>query len=159
MARMGQPQVFDTVIVGGGMAGSIVAARLAEAGDRSICVIEAGPPDRHPWIHIPAGYIKLVYNPAYTFPFKTEPGPGIAGRQIATVQGRVLGGSSSINGFNYNRGQRADYDTWAQRGNRGWGYAEEYAISRHVVDALVLPIFEGVRPILTLKVVARALLG
>ena len=124
MARSRHAEVFDTIIVGGGMAGSIVAARLAEAGDRSICVIEAGPPDRHPWIHIPAGYIKLVTNPAYTFPFKTEPGPGIAGRQIATVQGRVLGGSSSINGFNYNRGQRADYDTWAQRGNRGWSYAD-----------------------------------
>ena len=115
---------FDYIVVGAGSAGSLLAARLAEGGKHTICVLEAGPPDRSPFIHIPAGYIKTLYNPAYTWPFKTEPVPGAAGRTIATTQGRTLGGSSSINGLVYNRGQAADFDHWAQIGNRGWGYAD-----------------------------------
>ena len=87
-------------------------------------MLEAGPPDRNPFIHIPAGFIKTLVNPDVTWQFKTEPLPMTGGRRISTVQGRTLGGSSSVNGMIYNRGQPADLDNWAQRGNRGWGYAD-----------------------------------
>ena len=115
---------FDYVIVGAGAAGSVLAHRLAEDPGVSVCVLESGPPDRHPFIHIPAGFIKMLFNPEYTWQFTTEPSPGSGGRRIKTTQGRTLGGSSSINGMVYNRGQAADFDSWAQRGNRGWGYAD-----------------------------------
>jgi choline dehydrogenase len=115
---------FDYVIVGSGAAGSVLASRLIEDPGVRVCVLEAGPPDRHPYIHVPGGFIKMLFNPNYTWQFKTEPGEGTAGRRIPTTQGRTLGGSSSINGMVYNRGQRADFDSWAQRGNRGWGYAD-----------------------------------
>jgi choline dehydrogenase len=115
---------FDYVIVGSGAAGSVLASRLTEDPDVTVCVLECGPPDRHPYIHIPAGFIKMLFNPAYTWQFQTEPGEGINGRRIPTTQGRTLGGSSSINGMIYNRGQREDFDHWAQRGNRGWGYVD-----------------------------------
>ncbi|MGH7154757.1 MAG: GMC family oxidoreductase [Acetobacteraceae bacterium] len=115
---------FDYVIVGSGAAGSVLAHRLTEDPGLRVCVLEAGPPDRHPFIHVPGGFIKLLSNPDYTWQFTTEPGEGTAGRRIPTTQGRTLGGSSSINGMVYNRGQRADFDSWAQRGNRGWGYVD-----------------------------------
>ena len=115
---------FDYVVVGAGSAGSLLASRLAEGGRHTVCVLEAGPPDRSPFIHIPAGYIKTLYDPAYTWQFKSEPVPGADGRQFATTQGRTLGGSGSINGLVYNRGQAADFDHWAQIGNHGWGYAD-----------------------------------
>jgi choline dehydrogenase len=115
---------FDYVIVGSGAAGSVLANRLTEDPDVTVCVLEAGPPDRHPYIHVPAGFIKLLFNKDFTWQFKTEPSAGTAGRRIPTTQGRTLGGSSSINGMVYNRGQRADFDNWAQRGNRGWGYVD-----------------------------------
>ena len=115
---------FDYVIVGSGAAGSVLAHRLTEEPGVTVCVLEAGPPDRHPYIHVPAGFIKMLFNPDFTWQFKTEPSEGSGGRAIPTTQGRTLGGSSSINGMIYNRGQRADLDSWAQRGNRGWGYVD-----------------------------------
>ena len=115
---------FDYVIVGSGAAGSVLCNRLTEDPNVTVCVLECGPPDRHPFIHIPAGFIKMLFNPTYTWQFQTEPGDGINGRRIPTTQGRTLGGSSSINGMIYNRGQREDFDHWAQRGNRGWGYVD-----------------------------------
>ncbi|MGE4044502.1 MAG: GMC family oxidoreductase [Acetobacteraceae bacterium] len=115
---------FDYVIVGAGAAGSILCHRLTEDTGTKVCVLECGPPDRHPFIHIPAGFIKMLFNPDFTWQFQTEPGEGTNGRRIPTTQGRTLGGSSSINGMIYNRGQRADFDHWAQRGNRGWGYVD-----------------------------------
>ncbi|WP_135466734.1 GMC family oxidoreductase [Crenalkalicoccus roseus] len=115
---------FDYVIVGAGAAGSVLANRLTEDPGVTVCVLEAGPPDRNPFIHIPAGFIKTLHDPAITWQFRTEPTENTAGRRIATVQGRTLGGSSSINGMIYNRGQPADLDSWAQRGNRGWSYAD-----------------------------------
>jgi len=118
------PDEFDYVIVGSGAAGSVLANRLTEDPGVRVCVLEAGPPDRHPYIHVPGGFIKMLFNPDYTWQFTTEPGEGTAGRRIPTTQGRTIGGSSSINGMVYNRGQRADFDSWAQRGNRGWGYAD-----------------------------------
>jgi choline dehydrogenase len=116
--------VFDYVIVGAGAAGSVLANRLSEDPAVTVCVLEAGPPDSNPWIHIPAGFTKTLFDPSCTWQFKTEPTEMTAGRAIATTQGRTLGGSSSINGMIYNRGQPADLDSWAQRGNRGWGYRD-----------------------------------
>ena len=115
---------FDYVIVGAGAAGSVLANRLTQDDGVTVCVLEAGPRDLNPYIHIPAGFIKTLFDPAVTWQFKTEPTANTAGRPIATTQGRVLGGGSSINGMVYNRGQPADLDNWAQRGNRGWGYAD-----------------------------------
>jgi len=115
---------FDYVIVGAGAAGSVLASRLTENPGVTVCVLEAGPPDRNPYIHIPAGFIKTLFDPACTWQFTTEPTDNTGGRRIATTQGRTLGGSSSINGMVYNRGQPADFDHWAQRGNRGWGYED-----------------------------------
>ena len=122
MAETGD--TFDYVIVGSGAAGSVLCSRLTEDPGVTVCVLECGPADRHPYIHIPAGFIKMLFNPAYTFQFRTAPGAGINGRRIPTTQGRTVGGSSSINGMIYNRGQREDFDSWAQRGNRGWGYVD-----------------------------------
>jgi len=113
---------FDFVIVGAGAAGSVIAARLGEMPGVRICVLEAGPADHHPFIHIPAGFIKMIFNPKYTWQFKTEPTESTGGRAIDVMQGRVVGGSGAINGMVYNRGQAADFDNWAQRGNPGWDY-------------------------------------
>ncbi|MGW9331771.1 GMC family oxidoreductase [Bosea sp. NPDC055594] len=120
----GAEDVFDYVIVGAGSAGCILASRLSEGGRYSICLLEAGPPDRNPYIHIPAGFIKTLNNPRLTWAFPTEPGGQIGGRSIPIRAGKTLGGSSSINGHVYNRGQGADFDSWAQKGNTGWSYAD-----------------------------------
>jgi choline dehydrogenase len=122
MAR--SSDTFDYLIVGGGSAGSLLADRLSEDGRATVCVTEAGPPDSHPLIHIPAGFIKMLFNPTYTWTFKMEPSTGTGGRSLTAFQGKTLGGTSSINGMLHNRGQRADYDAWAQRGNRGWSYED-----------------------------------
>jgi len=87
-----------------------------------VTVLEAGRDDLHPFIHIPAGFIKMIFNEKYIWPFKTEANEAVAGREINVLQGRVVGGSSSINGLIYNRGQPEDFDGWAQKGNRGWDY-------------------------------------
>ena len=117
-------ETFDYVIVGSGAAGSVLANRLSADPAVTVCVLEAGPPDRNPFIHIPAGFIKTLSNPAVTWQFKTEAIPMTGGRRISTTQGRTLGGSSSVNGLIYNRGQPTDLDSWAQRGNRGWGFSD-----------------------------------
>ena len=114
---------FDYIVVGGGTAGSIIVNRLSADG-ASVCLLEAGPKDRHPFIHIPAGYIKNIYSPKMTWNFKSKPELATANRSFPLPQGRVLGGSSSINGLNYVRGQSADYDNWAQMGNTGWSYGD-----------------------------------
>jgi choline dehydrogenase len=114
---------FDYIIIGAGSAGSVLANRLT-TGPATVALLEAGPPDRNPFIHIPAGFIKTLVNPRVNWLYDTEPAEGTAGRRIATPRGKTLGGSSSINGHIYNRGQRLDFDTWAQMGNRGWGYTD-----------------------------------
>ncbi len=118
------PEAFDYVIVGGGAAGAILANRLSEDGGATVCLLEAGPADWHPYLHMPAGYIKAVFNPSVTWQFTSEPNPLTLNRRIPLPQGRTLGGSTSINGLVYNRGQREDFDHWAAMGNRGWSYAE-----------------------------------
>ena len=115
---------FDYVIVGAGSAGSVLANRLSEDTSLSVCVLEAGPADWHPYIHLPAGFIKTFYNTSINWCYSQEPGEFTAGRRIFSPRGKTLGGSSSINGHIYNRGQRSDFDTWAQIGNRSWGYAD-----------------------------------
>ncbi len=115
---------FDYVIVGAGSAGSVLANRLTEDGTTTVCVLEAGGSDWHPFIHVPAGFMKTMVDPAVNWLYDMEPSEWTGGRRIKAPRGKTLGGSSSINGHIYNRGQRLDFDGWAQRGNRGWGYAD-----------------------------------
>lgn len=115
---------FDYVIVGAGSAGCVLANRLSADGKHSVCILEAGGRDTHPFLHIPAGFMKTLTNASVNWLYSAEPSEWTGGRRIAAPRGKTLGGSSSINGHIYNRGQRADYDGWAQRGNRGWGYAD-----------------------------------
>ena len=115
---------FDYVIVGAGSAGCTLANRLSEGGKYSVCLLEAGPADRYPWIHIPIGYGKTMFHKVYNWGFETEPDPNLNGRKVYWPRGRVLGGSSSINGLIYIRGQKHDYDLWAAQGNEGWSWDE-----------------------------------
>jgi len=115
---------FDYVIVGGGSAGCVLANRQSAAGTATVCLLEAGGEDRNMWIHIPAGYVKTMVNPALNWLFETEPHENTGGRSIPVPRGKVLGGSSVINAMLYVRGQARDYDTWAQLGCRGWSYDE-----------------------------------
>ena len=117
-------ETFDYVIVGAGSAGSVLANRLSEDDNVTVCVLEAGPSDWHPFIHIPAGFMYTLVNPRVNWLYTSEASEWTGGRRIAAPRGKTLGGSSSINGHIYNRGQRLDFDGWAQRGNRGWGYAD-----------------------------------
>ncbi len=110
----------DYVIVGAGSAGCVLANRLTENPANQVVLIEAGGKDWNPLIHVPAGYMKLLDHPTLTWGFKAEPDPGVNGRAIPFPRGRVLGGSSSINGMIYIRGQPEDFDHWSQLGNRGW---------------------------------------
>ena len=115
---------YDYVIVGAGSAGCVLANRLSADGRHSVLLLEAGPPDRYPWIHIPIGYAKTMFHPVLNWRFRTEPQPGMDGREVYWPRGRTLGGSSAINGLISIRGQREDYDHWAALGNPGWGYAD-----------------------------------
>src|SRR5256714_1970617 len=113
----------DYVVVGAGSAGCVVASRLPEAGAR-VVLLEAGPPDRDIWIHIPAGVLRVLNNAKINWNYMSEGEPGTAGRMLQWPRGKTLGGTSSINGMLYVRGNPADYDNWAQMGCRGWSYDE-----------------------------------
>lgn len=112
---------FDHVILGAGSAGCVLASRLS-AGGATVAVIEAGGRDRHPYIHIPAGYARLLNHPRLTWGYKTEPDAATGLRALDFPRGRVWGGSSSINGLGHVRGDPSDYDLWAQKGCTGWGW-------------------------------------
>ncbi len=112
----------DYVIVGAGSAGCVLANRLSEDPNVRVLLIEAGGRDWNPYIHVPAGFMRLLSHPTLTWGYHAEPDPGTGGRAIPYPRGRVLGGSSSINGLIYVRGQPEDFDHWAQLGNRGWSW-------------------------------------
>ena len=113
---------FDFVVVGAGSAGCAIASRLSENGRFTVALLEAGGKDMNPWIHIPVGYFKTMGNKSTDWCYKTEPDSGLNGRSLSWPRGRVLGGSSSINGLLYVRGQAQDFDHWRQLGNTGWSW-------------------------------------
>ncbi len=115
---------FDYIVVGAGSAGCVLANRLTADGVKRVLLLEAGGPDTNIWIHLPVGYFKTMNNPATDWCFETEPCPGLGGRHLQWPRGKVLGGSSSINGLLYIRGHSSDYDTWRQLGNVGWSYED-----------------------------------
>jgi choline dehydrogenase len=134
MAAIPDQARFDYIIVGAGSAGCVLANRLTESGRHRVLLIEAGGHDRHIWIHIPLGYGKLFDNAKVNWLYKTEPEPELNNRQIIQPRGKVLGGSSSINGLLYVRGQHEDYDHWRQLGNAGWGFADVLPYFRRAED-------------------------
>jgi choline dehydrogenase len=118
------PESYDFIIVGAGTAGSVLANRLSERPDLSVCLIEAGDRDRYPLIRVPAAVAFTVLNPKLGWGYTTVPQPHCNNRRVVLPRGRVLGGSSSTNGMVYFRGHPGDYDDWAAAGARGWSYAE-----------------------------------
>src|SRR5450631_687523 len=120
--RSSEALEFDYVVVGAGSAGCVLANRLSADGRYSVLLLEAGPRDNNLWIHVPLGYGKLFKETTVNWMYQTEPEPGLNGRQVFQPRGKVLGGSSSINGLLYVRGQHEDYDRWRQHGNSGWGF-------------------------------------
>lgn len=121
---MTNPPIYDYVIVGGGTAGCVLANRLTASGKYTVLMLEAGPTDRYPWIHVPIGYAKTMFHPVYNWRFETEPEAQMNNRKVYWPRGRTLGGSSSINGLVFIRGQAEDYDHWASLGNEGWSWRE-----------------------------------
>ena len=113
---------FDYIIIGAGSAGCVLANRLSENINNKVLLIEAGGKDSYPWIHIPVGYYKTMHNPKTDWCYKTEKDVTNANRSIPYPRGKTLGGSSSINGLLYIRGQEEDYNIWRQLGNKGWGW-------------------------------------
>ncbi|SVE57177.1 uncharacterized protein METZ01_LOCUS510031, partial [marine metagenome] len=114
----------DYVIIGAGSAGCVLANRLSADPSNKVLLLEAGGQDRNLWIHVPVGFQKLLNHPTLNWNFKTEPEDNVKGRSIPIPRGKALGGSSSINGMLYVRGQPLDYDVWAQLGNQGWSYED-----------------------------------
>jgi choline dehydrogenase len=122
-------QTYDYIIVGAGSAGSVLANRLSADPKHKVLVLEAGR-ENHPWTRVPIGFAKLIENPAANWLYSSEPEPGTGNRRIPIPRGKLLGGSSAINGMVFVRGQSQDYDQWAQLGNRGWSYREVLPIFR-----------------------------
>ena len=140
---------FDYIVVGAGSAGCVLAARLSEDPATRVLLLEAGPPDRSLWIHLPIGYGKTMWSDTYNWRFETDPDPNMNGRRIYWPRGKTLGGSSSINGLIYIRGQREDYDHWAALGNTGWGYDDvlPYFIKSEGNQRGAIPLHGGDGPL------------
>ena len=115
-------ETYDFIVTGAGSAGCAVAGRLSESGRYRVLLLEAGTRDSNPWIHIPLGYTKTFANPRVNWMFESEPEKELKGRTLYQPRGKVLGGTSSINGMVYMRGTPADYDGWRQRGCEGWDW-------------------------------------
>jgi len=115
---------YDYIIVGAGSAGCVLANRLSADPSRRVLLIEAGGWDRNFWLKLPVGYFRTIYDKRFSRLFPTEPGEGTAGRSVIWPRGRIIGGSSSINGLIFIRGQREDFDDWAQQGAPGWSFAD-----------------------------------
>ena len=131
---MQNSETFDYVIVGAGSAGCVLANRLTASGRHRVLLLEAGPNNRHPWLHIPLGFGRLFNNRRFNWCYQTEPQPGCHNRRIIAPRGRVLGGSSSINGLIYIRGQAEDFNIWRQLGNAGWSFEEVLPYFRKAED-------------------------
>ena len=119
---MSETETYDFIVTGAGSAGCVVAARLSESGRHRVLLLEAGPRDRNPWIHIPLGFAKTYVNARINWKFESAPQPQLGGRKLYLPRGKTLGGSSSINGMVYIRGNHGDYDEWRQRGCEGWDF-------------------------------------
>ena len=123
-ARVQGDETFDYIIIGAGSAGCVLANRLTEDAHVSVALLEAGGKDSNPWIHVPAGYYRTMLDPSVTWQYGAGPEPHLDGRVVPWPRGRVLGGTSAINGLLYVRGQRQDYDMWRQLGNTGWSFED-----------------------------------
>ena len=134
MLETANEQTYDYIVVGAGSAGCAVAARLSEDPAIRVLLLEAGGRDSYPWIHIPVGYLFTLHNPRTDWCMMTLPQPGLGGRTLRYPRGKVIGGSSSINGMIYMRGQAADYDHWRQLGNPGWDWQSALAWFRKSED-------------------------
>jgi choline dehydrogenase len=134
MMAIAHPASFDYIVVGAGSAGCVLADRLTACGRHRVLLLEAGGHDRNIWIHIPLGYGKLFSNAKVNWLYTSEPEPELDNRVIIQPRGKVLGGSSSINGLLYIRGQAADYDHWRQLGNAGWSFEDVLPYFRRAED-------------------------
>jgi choline dehydrogenase len=134
MATIPSKASFDYIVIGAGSAGCVLANRLTASGRHRVLLLEAGGPDRNIWIHIPLGYGKLFANAKVNWLYTTEPEPELNNRRVIQPRGKVLGGSSSINGLLYIRGQHEDYDHWRQLGNAGWAFEDVLPYFRRAED-------------------------